>query len=127
MSDTKDTKPVEEIKTEETKPNRGGRGRGRGRGKAGRGGKATANGGKNEGKPKRGGPKDAPKDSFYYKYHFGERPQIEKVDVTLETEVPAELPKEDILPEPTRDAHIKTLEAVDEKINAKKAEITKIN
>lgn len=138
MSDTQDTKPVEktteqtteqttEKSTEQTKPNRGGRGRGRGRGREGRGGKPNGKDTRKDGKPRRGGPKDAPKDSFYYKYHFGERPQIEKVDVTLETEVPAEIPKADILPEPTRDEHIKTLEAVDAKIEAKKVEITKIN
>jgi len=70
-----------------------------------------------ENKKRRGhAPKDAPKDSFFYKFHFGPWPEIKEVEVTLTTELPEQIPKENRLQEPTKEEYIKGMEALDDEI-----------
>lgn len=113
---------MEESKENPTQ-NRGKGGRG-GRGRGNRGNRGGNRGGqqnRGEGRQNRkNDPANAPKDSYYYKFYFGPFPEIEKVTVTLDTEVPEPLPKEQILPEPSRDEYIEELKKVDEQIEKKR-------
>ncbi|CAI2362050.1 unnamed protein product [Moneuplotes crassus] len=135
---------MEETKVQNTgghDNNRGSRGKsrrgGRGRG-FGRGGKKFDNnnnnkeetkGGHNrkDGKDNKGNknnrrrghaPSEAPKDSFFYKFHFGPWPELKEVEVTLETELPEQIAKEDRLKEPTKDEYIKGMQKLDDEIKA---------
>ncbi len=131
---TQDKTQNADNKAHRGKPRRGGRGgnrdgatRGRG---FGRGGKKFDNKrdqeetkGDNKGKrdnknKKRRGhaPSEAPKDSFFYKFHFGPWPELSEVEVTLETELPEQIPRDERLKEPTKDEYVKGMQNLDEEI-----------
>jgi len=61
-------------------------------------------------------PENAPKDSWYYKYHFGPWPKQDNVEVTLETKVPELRAKEHKVPEPSKEKYAKDMEALDKDI-----------
>jgi len=83
-----------------------------------------------EGKKER---KEQDKDSWVYKFHYMERPKYERFEVTLETEVPAPIPKEQRKRQPDRtefdnkmrglDAQIETLKNKIQSIITKKKEV----
>lgn len=130
-----------------TERGRGDRGRGdRGRGDRGRGGRGFGRGGK---KPqedheetkgdhkenRRGGdnrrkgkaPKDAPKDSFFYKFHYGPWPENKNIEVTIDSELPEQIPKDQRLQEPTKEEYIKNMQHYDDKIKQCIEKIKNIN
>lgn len=63
-------------------------------------------------------PSEAPKDTFYYKFHFGPWPELEDVEVTLATELPEQIPKDQRLPEPLKEEYIKNMQHLDDEIKA---------
>lgn len=116
---------------------RGGRG---GRGGFGRGGKKFDDQrdqeeskqhhkqGKDAGNYRRGtAPRDAPKDSYFYKFHYGPWPVIEHVEVTLDSELPAQVPKDARLREPLKDEYTKNLQHLDDEVRALFDKIKAIN
>ena len=115
----------------------GGRGQ---RGGFGRGGKKFDNHHDNEeskhhhknrkdgGHHRRGtAPRDAPKDSFFYKFHYGPWPTVEDIEVKLDTELPAQIPKEDRLKEPLKEEYTKNLQHLDDEVKALFDKIKEIN
>ena len=67
------------------------------------------------------------KESWYYKYHYGPWPKQERVKVTLETELPKVLPKEERLPEPDKKAFDEKMRAFDADVEKTKEEVAKIS
>lgn len=76
---------------------------------------------------KKGGPGDAPKDSWYYKFHFGPWPKVDKVEVTLDTVVPPMPPKEERKQEPSKETYAATMTKLDEEIDKLREQIQAIN
>lgn len=132
--------------------NRGGdRGRGdRARGERGRGGRGRGfgRGGKNvnnnldkeetkgqhqnrrDGRDNRRrgkAPKDAPKDSYFYKFHYGPWPEHEEIEVKIDTQLPEPIPKENRLQEPLKEEYIKNMQHLDDQIKACIEKIKDIN
>ena len=63
-------------------------------------------------------PKDAPKDSYFFKFHFGPWPELEEVEVKIDTEIPESIPKDERLPEPLKEDYIKTMQSLDDGIKS---------
>lgn len=95
---------------------RGNRGRGNrgGRGQRGRGG---------HNRPRE---INAPKDSYYYRYFYGPYPEIEEIEVTLESELPS-IKEEDKLQLPSEQEYAKHMQECDDKIQELRTKITSIN
>ena len=101
---------------------RGGRGsrgtrggnRGRGQGEEGRGRPRGSNTGRGGGQHRDANREDA---SWYEKYHYAHRPRYNTRDITLETEVPAMIPKEQRKKKPTKDAFEKAQRDQDHQID----------
>ena len=51
---------------------------------------------------RRGPRKEEDKDSYYYKYYYEQRPRPERVKVTMDTEIPAQIPKDQRKKEPSK-------------------------
>lgn len=58
---------------------------------------------------------------------MGPFPKQEHVEVTLDTKIPELKPKEQRLPEPSKEEYAKTMTALDEKIDKLWEQISKIN
>ena len=76
-----------------------------------------------DGKPRNHQHKEENKDSFVYKYYYGERPKIEKVAVTLETEVPAILPKDQRKQNPDKNVFDKNMRDLDQSVEQTRSKI----
>lgn len=141
QEETKGDSPVKDR--EEGGEGRGARGRGdrgtrggeRGRGRGDRGGarggrpQTTTEGGKpyyqrrNEGKEGEGDQrrekrpqKEVDENTYYYKYNYGPRPKNEKIEVTMETEVPAIIAKDQRKKQPNRPDFEKKMKEFDDQI-----------
>lgn len=121
---------------EETKGGRGGRGGHRGAASGGEGRPATQGGdrkphyqrhkeGAEEGAEERKRPqKEQNKDSWVYKYHYGDRPKFERgVVVTLETEIPPIVPKDQRKRNPDRTEFEDKMRAFDAQIEQVRGKI----
>ena len=112
---------------------RGGKGRDRGRGQRGRG---FGRGGKNpnynrKDEETKGGqhrkdnrhqrrglaPKDAPKDSYFFKFHYGPWPELKDMEVKIDSELPEQIPKDQRLHEPLKEEYVKTMQHLDDEIH----------
>lgn len=63
-------------------------------------------------------PKDAPKDSFFFKFHYGPWPELEEIEVKIDTVLPEVIPKEQRLPEPLKEEYIKNMTHLDDEIKS---------
>lgn len=63
-------------------------------------------------------PKDAPKDSFFFKFHYGPWPELEEIEVKLDSVLPEVVPKEQRLPEPLKEEYIKNMTHLDDEIKS---------
>lgn len=136
------------------RPARGGEGAPRG-GERGRGGRGYGRGGKKfesnqneeskQGRPqtkngkdgkehrdnrnqrKGRAPKDAPKDSYFYKFHYGPWPEHENIEVKIDTELPPQIPKEERLQDPLKDEYTKNMQHLDDEIKSLIEKIKEIN
>lgn len=72
-------------------------------------------------------PRDAPKDSYFYKFHYGPWPIVEEIEVKLDTELPPQIPKEDRLKEPIKDEYTKNLQHLDDEVKSLFDKIKEIN
>ena len=61
-----------------------------------------------------------------YKFHYGERPKHERVEITLETEVPAIIPKEERKRNPDRIEFDNKMKAYDLQIESYRNKIANI-
>lgn len=117
-----------------------GRGNRGNRGGFGRGGKKFDNAqdheeskhhrrqGKDAGNHRRGtAPRDAPKDSYFYKFHYGPWPVDDPVEVTLHSELPPQVPKDQRLREPLKEEYTKNLQHLDDEVRALFEKIKDIN
>lgn len=68
--------------------------------------------------------KEQDKDSWVYKFHYAERPKYERVEVTLETEVPIPIAKEDRKKNPDRTEFDDKMRKLDAQIEACRNKIT---
>jgi hypothetical protein len=68
-------------------------------------------------------PKEQNKDSWVYKFHYGERPKYEFVQVTLETEIPALVPKDQRKKQPSREEFENKMRAFDANIEQVRGKI----
>ena len=71
-------------------------------------------------------PINAPKDSYYYKYFYGPYPEIQEIEVTLDTELPT-IPEKDRLPIPSEEEYARQMKECDDKIQELRSKITSIN
>jgi prefoldin subunit 5 len=69
---------------------------------------------------------NAAKDSFYYMYYYGPYPEIPKIEVALETEIPT-IKEQDILKEPSKEDYAKKMKDCDDKIQELRTKITELN
>lgn len=119
------TAPVEKEETKQHQP----RGRG-GRGRTGNNqnkGPRPQTEGENPRQNRRGNaPSEANKDSYYYKYHFGPFPVQERIEITLETSLPASPAKEDLLKEPSKEEYAKKMTELDDAIDQLRTQIQTI-
>ena len=58
------------------------------------------------------------KDSYYYKLNFGPWPKQDRIEVTIDSELPDIKPKDERLVKPSQDDHRKVLDQETEKIEA---------
>ena len=68
----------------------------------------------------------SPKDSYYYKYFYGPYPELEEMEVTLDTEIP-KIKDEDLRKEPEKEEYAKHMKECDDKIQDLRSKITAIN
>ena len=68
----------------------------------------------------------SPKDSYYYKYFYGPYPELEEIEVTLDTEIP-KIEEKDIRQEPDKEEYAKHMKECDDKIQELRTKITTIN
>ena len=64
--------------------------------------------------------------TYYYKYHYGQRPKHERVEVTLETEIPELPPKDQRKKNPDKKEFEKALTDLDNQIQRLKDKIVSI-
>lgn len=120
MSDIEKKEIHEESSAQEKRRGGRGRGRGRGRGKGrGRGRGGIQNPDKSGPYVNRREPKEGvDKDSYYYKLNFGPWPKQDRIEVTIDSELPDIKPKDERLVKPSQDDHRKVLDQETEKIEA---------
>lgn len=76
---------------------------------------------------KGGKPENAPKDSYFYKFHYGPWPEFDKIEVKIDTELPPKIPKEEKLREPTKEEYVKHLQHLDDEIKRMVEKIKQLN